>query len=467
MGNVKKSENIHPLLLLFMIVVLCAVLSYIIPAGVYETAVDEESGIEVVVTDSFHYLKRDPISAFELMTFISQGMENAADIIFYLIIVGGMFGIVNGTGALNLAIANVMKRLKGKEIIIIPILMIFFACGAAFCGNFEEFLVFVPLILAICITAGLDSLTAVGIIFISATVGYAGAITNPFTLGTAQAIAGLPKYSGMSLRVILFIVLLFVSIVYVVGIALIVKSKPKMSGSYESDQEYNQDKMLNLEDIPSLKVSQRLVLVCFFAGIIFSVFGVIKWEFYVNELSGVFLFTGILCGAVGRLTPNKICKEFSKGCRDILLPSLMIGLASTAVLILRETCVLDTILNSLASTLKKMPDNLTACGMFFFHEIFNVVVPSGSTQARSTMPLMIAIADKAGITRQTAVLTYQLGDAFTNILFPTSGEVVAALSICHASFGKWVKYLLPLYILWVIISLVVIVIAAKVGYGPF
>lgn len=461
-----RHEAMHPMILLVIIVVLCALLSYIIPAGQYERVLNEETGREMVVPGSFTYVERTPVSLLAVLTSITLGMQEASYIIFFLLIIGGMFGIINGTKALNVAVANLLKALKGRELLLIPLLMIFFGCGSAFCGNFEEYLIFVPLVLAICITVGYDSLTAVGIIFIAATAGYGGAITNTFTIGNAQEIASLPRFSGLGLRIVLFISLELVSIAYVMWMAKAVKNNPKFSGCHVYDEKYNKGKIINLENVGKLTSRQSLTIIVFLLGMAFSVFGVIKWGFYVDELSAIFLAAGVIGGLVGGLKPGEICEHFVKGCKDMVLPCIMIGLANSAILLLGNANIMDTILHALSDMVQKFPAPIMPIGMFIFHEIFNVFVPSGSAQAFSTMPLMMALADKVEITRQTAVLAYQLGDAFTNILAPTGGEILAALAICRVPFGKWVRYLLPLFIIWWLVSFIFLLYAGSVGYGP-
>lgn len=464
--EVKKRKAMNPLLIMVIVVCLCAIATYIIPAGQYEIAYDEAVGQEVIDPDSFIYIERTPTTLFQLLQSLTLGLQNASYIIFFLLIIGGMFGILNGTGALNVGIANILKNIQGREFLMIPILMIFFGCGSTFCGNFEEFLVFVPLILACCITVGYDSLTAVGIIFMAAAAGYGGGITNTFTVGTAQGIAGLPRFSGMNLRIVLFIVLELASIIYVLAYTRLVKKNQQLSICYAYDMEHNQDKKINLEHIPEFTKRQLLVVLIFLLGIIYAVYGIIKKGYYIDELSGIFLAIGIIGGVVGGLKPNDICDKFIKGCGDMLLPGLMIGLANSSVQLLQNANVMDTILHSLASLLTELPNTLMACGMFLFHLVFNVVVPSGSTQATITMPLMTSLADNSEITRQTAVLAYQLGDSFTNVLSPTSGEVLAALAICKVPFSKWVRFLLPLFVIWCVIALVFLVYATQIGYGP-
>lgn len=466
--KVKKPEKqLHPMLLLVIVVVLCAAVTYIIPAGTYTRYYDEALGRDMIEPDSFVFIERTPTGLLDLLTSLTRGLQKASDIIFFLIIIGGMFGILNGTGALNVAIANLMRSIKGHERLMIPAFMILFGCGATFCGNFEEFLVFVPLILACCITAGYDSLIAVGIIFIAATAGYGGGITNTFTVGLAQEIASLPRFSGIGLRTVLFLVLEAASIIYLMIYAGQLKKNPRLSSVYDYDIKYNQDKKLNLNNIPKLTRRQISVIVIFLLGIAFAIYGIIVKGFYVDELSAVFLVTGVLAGIAGGSHASKICEDFGKGCKDMLLPGIMIGLANAAILVLSDANVMDTILYWLSNVLSSLPTFLTAFGMFVFHEVFNIIVPSGSAQAAITMPLMMPIADKAAMTHQTAVLAYQLGDAFTNIMAPTGGEILAAIAICRIPFGKWVRFLIPLFTIWWAIAVLFLIYASNTAYGPF
>ena len=462
-----EHRSLNPLAILAVVIMICTLMTYIIPAGQYDRYTDEATGIELIDPDSFRFIERSPASPLSIFTSLTRGMQNSAEIIFYLLIIGGMFGIVNATAALNVGIANFLRLIKGKELIIIPLLMIMFGCGSAFCANFEEYLVFIPIILALCITSGFDSLTAIGIIFMAATAGYGGGMTNAFTVGRAQEIAGLPLYSAFRFRTEIFICLLLASIIYVTVRANIIKKTPKLSLVYENDRKYNADKHLNLNKIPKLTRRQFITLAVFSAGMIYSVCMVIIKQYYVDELSGIFLATGILCGICGKLSVNKICSSFVKGCSDMLLPCLVIGSVNAAIVLFSGSNVLDTILYLFAHIIAIVPQSTEAVMMFILHDIFNVIVPSGSAQATVTMPLMIPLADQAGITRQTAVIAYQLGDALTNVLAPTGGEVLAAVAICKIPYSKWVRYLLPLFGIWFVISVIFVTIAAQMHLGPF
>lgn len=460
-------KAINPMIFLVVVVLLCAAASYVVPAGSYDRVMDAATEREIVAPDSFHYVERHPTTLFSLLSSLTLGMQNAASVIFFLMIIGGMFAILNGTGAINAGMAGIVRRMRGREMMMIPVCMIVFGCGSCFCGNFEEFLAFVPLVLACCLTMGFDSLTAVGIVFGSAAAGYGGAMTNAFTVGVAQGISGLPMFSGIALRGALFAALMVVSIAYVMWHAARVRRDPTSSSTYEIDRITAQEAALDVDDIPDMTGRHKLVLLVLILGVAYTVYGIVTEGFYIDELAAVFLATGIVGGVIGGSGPSKICDDFTKGCGDMLFPCLMIGLANSAVIILKEANIMDTIIHSLAAMLNGLPKSLLACGMFVVQDLFNVLVPSGSGQAAITMPIMAPLADMLGITRQTAVLAFQLGDSFTNVVAPTGGEILAALAMCRTPYGKWLKYLAPLFCLWCLVAFAFLIFATQIEYGPF
>ena len=469
-NEVKKEapKPINPILFLVVIMLVVAVASYIVPAGSYERVYDEALDREIVDPDSFHEVEKNPTTVFGLLMSVTLGMQNAAYIIFFLLIIGGMFAILDGTGAIKAGMANVVRAMKGKELLMIPVCMTIFGLGSAFCANFEEFLAFVPLVLAVCLTMGFDSITAVAIIFCAAASGYAGAITNAFTTGVAQGIAGLPMFSGMELRVPLFVVLMIVSISYVMWYAHRVKKNPQVSGAYQDDLITRKNISLDVDKIDPLTGRQKLVLVIFIAGIAFTVWGIVEKGYYIDELAGIFLAIGIIGGLVGGLRPSEICDHFEKGCVNMIFPCIMVGLANSVIVLLNDASIMDPIIHGLSGLLNGLSSMVAAWGMFIVQDVFNLLVPSGSGQAAITMPIMAPLADMLGLTRQTAVLAFQLGDAFTNVMSPASPEILAALAMCGGvSIKKWLKFLLPLFILWWVVAFVFLAIAVQTGYGPF
>ena len=462
----KELKALNPMLFLVAIMLIVTVASYIVPVGSYERIVVD--GQEMVDPASYHPVERSPITPFNLLISVTLGMQRGSAIIFFLLIIGAMFAILDGTGAINAGMTNVVRAMKGRELLMIPVCMIVFGMGSAFCANFEEFLAFVPLVLACCLTMGFDSLTAVGIIFCAAASGYGGAITNAFTTGIAQSIAGLPMFSGMGLRIAVFVTLLSVSIIYVTWHALRVKKNPQLSSTYDVDRLTAKNVALNVTESVPLTTRQKIVLAVFIGGIAFTVYGIIKKGYYIDELAGIFLAIGIVGGLIGGLRPGEICDRFEKGCVNMLFPCIMVGLANSVIILLEQSNMMDSIIHLLASALNGLSPMLTAFGMFVVTDLFNVLIPSGSGKAAIVMPIMVPLADMMDITRQTSVLAFQLGDAFTNVMAPTGGEILAALAMCGGvSFKKWMKYLLPLFICWWIIAFIFLAIAVYTGYGPF
>ena len=466
MKKKKELKALNPMLFLVAIMLIVTVASYIVPVGSYDRVMVD--GQEIVDPESYHSVERSPITPFNLLVSVTLEMQRGSAIIFFLLIIGAMFAILDGTGAINAGMTNIVRAMKGKEFLMIPVCMIVFGMGSAFCANFEEFLAFVPLVLACCLTMGFDSLTAVGIIFCAAAAGYGGAITNAFTTGIAQSIAGLPMFSGMGLRIAVFVVLLTVSIIYVTWHALRVKKNPQLSSTYEMDLVTAKNVALNVDNSVPLTTRQKIVLVIFVGGIAFTVYGIIVKGYYIDELAGIFLAIGIIGGLVGGLRPGEICEHFEKGCVNMLFPCLMVGLANSVIILLEQSNMMDSIIHLLASALNGLSPMLTAFGMFITTDLFNVLIPSGSGKAAIVMPIMVPLADMMDITRQTSVLAFQLGDAFTNVMAPTGGEILAALAMCGGvSFKKWMKYLLPLFIAWWIVAFIFLAIAVQTGYGPF
>ncbi|MEG2441867.1 MAG: C4-dicarboxylate ABC transporter permease [Acetivibrio sp.] len=460
-----KLQALNPIVLLVIIITMAAIATYLVPAGAYDRILDPVTEREIVNPETFHYIAQQPIGLFDFFKSLTLGLQRATGIISFLLIIGGTFAVMDATGAINAGMGNVVKKMNGKELLMIPVCMIIFGCGSCFAGNFEEFLAFIPLVVGVCVAMGFDSLTAIGVVFGSAGAGYAGAMTNAFTVGVAQGISGLPLFSGIGLRGALFVTLMVVTIAYVMVYARKIKKNPKLSTVYEEDLKYNQH--LDMNDIPVLTTRHKIVLLIFLGTIISLVIGVIKYGFYIDELAALFLICGILCGIAGGLKAGAIADSFVKGCGDLLYACIMIGMCNAIIIIMENASIMDTVIHGLASLLSGLSATLSACGMFIIQDIFNILVPSGSGQAAITMPLMAPLADLLGVTRQTAVLAFQMGSSFTDVLAPTSGEVIAACVMAKIPYGKWFKWLLPLFILWWVVAFAFLIIAVKIGYGPF
>jgi uncharacterized ion transporter superfamily protein YfcC len=396
---------------------------------------------------------------------IPKGMEQAGYIIFFVLMIGGSFGILQGTGAIEAGIGEVVKSTKGKEKIVIPLIMFIFSLAGAILGSAEEMLPFYPIVIALAIALGFDTITGTAMVLLGAGAGFAGAFLNPFTVGIAQGIAGLPLFSGIGFRLVGYFAVLGSGIIYVYRYANKIQKNPELSPTYEDDK--NSKHNYDLDEIPEFTGKHKAVLAVFVIGLAILAYGVVQLGFYITELSAMFLIIGIASGIVAKMGINEIATEFVNGAKELVYGALVIGLATSIMVVMQEGNIMDTIIYALASAVKGLPPALSAVGMFVVQSFINLIVPSGSGQAAVSMPIMAPMADVVGITRQTSVLAFQFGDGFSNVISPTSGYFMAAIAIGGIKWEKWAKWMLPLFLIWSAIGASLVFISVLINYGPF
>ncbi len=455
----------HTYVLLFMVIVFAVIMTYIVPAGEFDRTEDPETGRTIVVVDSFEYVDQTPVTPFGLFESIPKGMVQAGLIIFFVLMIGGAFGIIQSTGTIDAGIGTVVKAMAGKEKLLIPIVMFIFSLAGAILGIAEEVLPFYPIMIALALALGFDSITGTAMVLLGAGAGFAGAFANPFTIGIAQGISGLPLFSGFTFRVITYVIILGVTIIYVYRHAAKVQKNPESSPTYEDDKK--RQHKLDLSELKEMTGKHKRVFGVLIVGIVFLALGVGLWGFYINELTALFLIIGITAGLAGGLKPNQIAEEFIKGAQELVYGALIIGLATTIMVVMEDGNILDTTIYSLANLVEGLPTVLSGIGMFFVQTLINIFVPSGSGQAAVSMPIMAPMADVVGITRQSAVLAFQFGDGFTNVISPTSGYFMAALAIAGIRWEVWARWMLPLFLIWSAIGAVLVSISVLINYGPF
>ena len=240
-----------------------------------------------------------------------------------------------------------------------------------------------------------------------------------------------------------------------------IRKNPQRSSMYDLDRDKIGQLDVGAEE--TLTLRHNLVLLTFLVTIAALVVGVINYGFYIDELSALFLMMGIAAGFIGGLSPRKIADGFMSGCHNMLLPCIMVGLCKSTTLLLTDAQIIDTIIHFLADILNRVPSSFTAFGMFVVQDLFNILVPSGSGQAAITMPIMAPLADMVGVSRQTAVLAFQMGDAFTNCVTPASGMTMSCLAMAGVPYGKWLKFVLPLLALWWVVAFVFLTYATTSG----
>ncbi len=444
--------------IVFFLVLLAAVATWFVPGGSYdrkEVKVGDTTRV-VLVDGTFQGVDAKP-QVLEVFTAPIKGFLKLADIIAFIFIVGGAFFMLNETGAITAGIHRLVKLLKGKEYLVIPLVMILFSFfGAAF-GMCEEAmpfaLIFVPLALAL----GYDSLVGVSLTFLASGVGFAGAFFNPFTLQIAQGLAGVEILSGMGYRILVWALITTFTIVWVMIYAARIKKNPEKSPMYELDKERRKELLAQQAETKDFTWRHGAALLVLVAGIVFMVLGVVLWGWYIKELAGLFFAMGLFAGMLAGHGPNALAKSFIAGCKDIASAALVVGFAGGIIVILEDGGIMDTILHGMASVTSSLPKLLAADAQYVLQMGLNFFIPSGSTKAALTMPIMAPLADLSGITRQTAVLAYQFGDGFTNMIIPTSGVTVGTLAMAKIPYERWFRWNMPMQVAFLVISLLLLI----------
>ena len=457
----QEKKALNPVLIIAIIVLLAAVLTYVVPAGSFDRVLDESTGYETFELDSFHFVEQNPIKPFALFTSVVAGMQSASQIIFFLLIIGGTFQVVEHTQSLRLGLMNLVKLLRGTELLLIPVCILILGLISATTACWEEYLAILPLVYVVCLEAGFNSITAVAIVFAGAASGYAGGMTNAFTVGVAQTIAGLEMFSGIGYRCMVFAVMVVVSSGFVMLYAVRMRRHPERDEMREIDARYA---AAQAEEDISMTGRQKAVLCIFAGGFVAVILGVLLLGFYMDEMAAVFLIVAILAAIAYRMGVNTFIDQFIQGASGMVWIGFLIGMCYSISSILENAGILDTIIYFAGRSLSGLGATVCACAMFFLQNLFNILIPSGSGQAAVTMPFMAPLADVVGVSRQTAVLAFHMGDAFTNCITPTSPEIIAALAICHVPYKKWLKFFLPLWAVWCVAACILLAIAVQINY---
>jgi uncharacterized ion transporter superfamily protein YfcC len=354
----------------------------------------------------------------------------------------------------------IRDRFKGTPNLLIIIIMILIGIGASTLGMGEELLPLIPLFLIISKELGYDRIMGVAIIWIAAEVGFAAATTNPYTVQIAQNLAEVPLNSGILFRILFFAVTMTVSIFFIIKYGNKIKRDP--SKSVMAGDKFE------LEDIEFEKIDftkEHLLIIVLGASLFaFIIYAVQYFGWWINEMSGAFFLLGILCVIISRMSIPDAAKAFVKGMEEMVVAALVVGFARGVQVVLEDGQILDTVIHSAAVNLQGFPKFIAGGGMLVFQSTLNFLIPSGSGQAAVTMPLMAPLADLVGLTRQTAVFAFTCGDGFTNMIIPTSGILMAVLALAKVPFMKWLKFVLPLYLICMLISFIFIYIAIQINY---
>ncbi len=459
----------HVLTLIFFLIIVVAVLTWILPSGEFERTIMETSTGErsVAVDGTYHTTEKILEDGTDLRQGISQilmapgrGIQLAIEVLAFVFIIGGVFQIMAKTNALNMGIQKIVKKLGKKEILIIPILMLLFGLGGSTFGMSDELVPFYLLIMPVMFAMGYDSMTTFMTVCLSATVGYAASTLNPFSVLVAQGIAGIQGNPQLVFRMIQWVIMMAVVIAFVTWRAMKIKKDPEKSITYQDDIAKKKEMASEIDFEQDITLRQKLVLATFVIGMVLVVVGLVKFGWYMNELSMCFFGMGILMGVFGGLNEKGIAEEFITGVKDIAFAAMVIGFCSGIMVIAQDGMIIDTILNALSNMIANSNNALFVGVMYVVQTILTLLVPSSSGLAALSMPVMAPLCDLHGVNPEAAVTVLQYANQLTNLMSPVAGTTVAGLAICRISFGQWWKTIWKVFLIMTVLAIVFSTISA-------
>ena len=448
--------------ILFALIVVMAAMTWLVPAGEYDRAASAALGKDVPVPGTYQIVEAAPQSVFKVIMAPIAGFydpssyeANAIDVSLFVLIVGGFLGVVTATGAINTGMAQAMRKMEGREKWMIPIMMALFAAGGTTYGMAEETLAFYVLLIPIMIAAGYDALTGVAVIMLGAGVGVIGSTINPFSTAIASDAAGIPFTQGMPLRFVILGVFWLIAVAFVMRYAERVRRDP--SASLVADmKEANEAHFLqghDSADTARLTSVQIVILLLFAATFAVMVWGVSSQDWWMAEMSALFLGASIVIGVIGWLGEKVFTTAFVDGARDLLGVALVIGLARGIVIIMDQGRITDTILHTFEGWITGMSDVAFVNALFGIEWLMSFLVPSTSGLAVLSMPILAPLSDFAGVSRDLAVTAFQTAIGITNLVAPTYAVVVGGLAIGRVPYNKWLLFIWPLLIILSLMSM--------------
>lgn len=472
--GIKQFKVPHVYAIIFALMVIFAVLTWIVPSGSYQR--QEVNGREVTVAGTYEQSEKTYIDeetgdevdlrqgVFDVLQAPTRGIQEAIEVVAFILIVGGSFQVITKTGAITSGMGRVVRRFKNKDILIIPIAMVLFALGGTSFGMAEETLPFFAIFMPIMMAMGFDSMTAFMVVFVGARTGYIASTINPFNVLIAQGILGIQGNPQLWLRMIAWVVLTAVAITWVVLYARRVKKNPESSITFEDDIA---KKVEFAADESALDAEftgrQKGVLAVFIAGMCLIIWGLVTQGWYMNEISAVFLAMGLLAGVIAGFSQDVIAQEFVAGIADFAFSAIVVGLARGILVIASDGMIIDTILNALATGLGGIPAVLFTTLLYAVENLLAILVPSSSGLAALTAPIFGPLTELMGLNPEAAVWALSMGSATMSLICPTSAILVADLGVCKIKLGQWWKTVWKFFLVVSLINIVFVAISGLIA----
>ena len=414
------------------ILVVCAILTWFVPGGQY---VKGEDG-----TLSYEQVDSVP-QTWQILPAIYHGFVKQAGIIIFILVVGGAFWLLNSTGAVTAGIGRFIARVGKRDKLVLAAITVLFSLAGAVFGMSEETIPFVGIVVPLVVSMGYDAFMGMLIVYVASNIGFSSAFLNPFTVGIAQGMADLPLFSGMGYRIFCWTFLTILLTIFVVVYAH--KTRKASTETFA------------VEDTP-LTHRQGWILGVLLLTVIFLIVGVTCWDWYLPEITGLFLGMGIVCGIIAGFNANRIAEALLAGAKDILSAALVVGFASGIIVLLQDGKVVDNILHAMQEGLDGTGRVGSLSAMYGIQALINFVIPSATAKAAITIPIIAPFSDMVGVSRQAMVLAFQFGDGFTNMLTPTSGVLMAALAMARIPYAEWVKWIWKMVAVLLVLGLLLL-----------
>lgn len=451
----------HAITMLFGIIVLVTILTYILPAGSYERI--EVDGRNTVVPNSYKLINATPIGILDMFTAIPLGFKAAVEIIFIVLSGGIMFGFMEKSKAVENAVGTLIKKLGLKRKFTIIVIMTFFYGILGISVGYENNIAMVPIAAVLSLALGGDLVLAAGISVGAMTIGFGLSPINPYTVGTGHKLAELPMFSGALLRSALCFSGLAVMAYYNVRYFKKITLNPEKSLSIGLDtNNLTLSKPINEY---RLSLMNWLVIGIFALGLLAILYGVFNLDWRINELSAVFLIVALLCGLASKMSATTMSETVLQSVALAAPGAFMVGFATTIKVLMEMGNIGDTISFQLSNILADLPLYASAICMSISQSVINFFIPSGSGQALATLPVMLPLGESLGLTRQVTILAFQIGDGLSNLINPTLGGLIAMLSMCRVSINRWIRFIFPVLLILLVLSFLAIVVGVATNYS--
>lgn len=459
-SSIRKKTHTSPVIILLGIVFLACGLTYVIDSGQFQ----RENG--VVVAGTYQTIEKShspanlfrlesadtqaaPVSIIETFLSIPKGFQKLSGLIFMVLVIGGLFGILEESGAITASIDRLLAAVRGNVFVLVPVLMTVFALGSTFLGLASEYLMIIPLIVAMANRIGLSNIIGLAIVTVAVKVGYLASVTNPVPLSIAQPLVGLQVFSGAGLRFVFFLIFL----VFGIGFVLLMIRRE----GYSSD-------VVEIDHAGQLSNRHVIVLLTLLAGVVGLVVGSNQWHWHHNELSAFYIFLCVVLAVVAGLGATQAANAFVTGMKKILMACMLIGVAAAVAIVLEAGMVLDSIVHGLTGIIGDAHPAVAATGIFFSQLMLDFLIPSTSGQAAVSMPIIGPIGQVTGVSPQVTVLGFLFGNGITNMLTPTSGTLLAYLATANVGWPQWARFMLPLWGLFIVLAILMLTFAVLTGY---